>query len=180
MTLVEEIRELLKPELCSSLEVYNAFLKRLTQEGLTTDENATDHFTIYFQPYDPTTKQIFLTHHKKSGLWISPGGHIDKGESLLSTLNREISEELGLRHNFTTFPQPFLFTVTNIDNFPQICKIHYDIWILLETDGQDFQVDLKEFYTTGWSSFNQAKQKIIDPANLLALAAIEKLNYASN
>ncbi len=172
--LTEEIRAIVKPELCPSQEVYDRTLKRLSEGRLTIDENPTDHFPIYFLPFNPKTKQIFLVHHIKAQLWISPGGHIDEGESLLTTLNRELEEELGLPQQFKELPRPFLFTISNISNDRQTCKIHYDTWFLLETDGRDFQTDDKEFYNTEWVSISEAKQRVTDPANVIALNVVEK------
>jgi len=56
-----------------------------------------------------------------------PGGHIDANESLLTTLNREIKEELGVSDFYTVRPKPFLLTITNIVTDVRPCKKHFDI-----------------------------------------------------
>lgn len=89
MLLINQIEEIA----ASSLEqgsVAHKFLLRAAEGKLTRDENPTTHFSVYFLPYNPKTKEIFIVAHKKSGLWLSPGGHIDKGELLLETLEREM------------------------------------------------------------------------------------------
>lgn len=103
---------------------------------------------------------------------------MDEGESLLQTLNREIREELGITSTFTEFPQPFFFSITPIENPGQSCKLHYDLWVLIETDGVDFKPDTGEFHSTKWMDIVEAIQFV--PDNIpLAFEALNKL-YASN
>ena len=53
---------------------------RIKQGDFTRDENPASHFCVYFASFDENKKEIFIGHHKKSGLWLFNGGHIDKGE----------------------------------------------------------------------------------------------------
>lgn len=39
---------------------------------------------------------VLLHRHKRLGIWIQPGGHVEAGESLLSAACRETAEETGL------------------------------------------------------------------------------------
>lgn len=151
-------------------KIRERFFARAKDETLTRDENPASHFCVYFLPFNPETKKIFIVHHKKSGLWISPGGHIDKGESLVQTLNRELSEELGVSNFFTQLPNPFLLTITPIKNDTQPCKEHLDIWYLVETDGKNFAIDPKEFHDTKWMTFSEADTIVHDKANRIAFA----------
>ncbi len=147
---------------------------------MTRDENKQSHFCVYFLPYDPEKKSIFIVHHKKSNLWLSPGGHIDRGEDLLSALNREIQEELGVNKAFLELPRPFLISITPINNTPQPCREHLDLWFLFRTNGKNFQVDLQEFYDTKWVTLEQAAILIKDAANLKALSAVKQYNQISD
>ena len=152
-------------------QVSKRYLERLREDDkLTRDENNQSHLCVYFLPYNTKNKQVFIVHHKKSGLWLSPGGHIDKGELLLEALNREIKEELGVAGFFPELPKPFLITITPIDNPAQpTCKEHLDIWFLLETDGNNFNVDPHEFHNTKRMTLEEAKSIMTDEANIKAM-----------
>jgi 8-oxo-dGTP pyrophosphatase MutT (NUDIX family) len=148
------------------------YLQRVAEGNLTRDENPVTHFCVYFFPFNPVAKQVFLVHHKKANKWIPPGGHINKGENLWQALNREISEELGVSEYFKEQPIPFLLTITPI-NQSFTCKEHFDVWFLLKTNGADFQVNAREFYNTGWFSRADAKEIVVDDAITKALLYLE-------
>ena len=154
---------------CDSESTRTNFLKRLEEGAFIRDENPQSHFCAYFLPYNSENKKVFIVHHKKSGLWFSPGGHIDKGEGLLETLNREIDEELGVKTFFKELPSPFLLTITPIENKVQPCKTHLDIWYLVNTDGANFNVDPKEFHETRWLTIDEAEKIVTDKPNRKAL-----------
>ena len=143
---------------------------------MTRDENIRSHFCVHFLPYNPETKEVFLIHHKKANLWLSPAGHIDKGEAhLLETLNREIEEELGLPHAFETLPKPFFVWVSPIENQVQLCKEHFEIWFPLKTDGKNFHVDEHEFYTSRWIKTTDAHTLVTHPGTLKATEIISSV-----
>ena len=171
--LEEEIKSIITPEITTE-SVAKRYLKRLSDGNYTRDENLASHYCVYFLTYNKRTKQIFLGHHKKSGLWLSPGGHIDKGEKLMDVLSREIYEELGIENKAKEQMKPFLFTITPIIN--QVvgpCKEHFDIWYRIPTDGSDFNVDPAEFHATRWLTIDEARKIVIDKSNLEALDKME-------
>tara|TARA_Y100000310_G_scaffold345070_1_gene461586 strand:+ start:5973 stop:6491 length:519 start_codon:yes stop_codon:yes gene_type:complete len=170
--LLEEIKQI--AERTSNKKETSRFLERLRQESLTRDENEESHFCVYFFPYNPEIKEVFIVHHKKSGKWLAPGGHIDKGEDIVSALNREIQEELGVQNFFPKAGKPFLITITPINNLPiQKCRAHYDLWFLMNTDGKNFAVDPTEFHSTQWISISKAREYIVNQNTLKALQVIE-------
>ena len=95
-SLYEEICNVLNSSIATK-EVIKTYKKRLKQGFLTRDQNSKSHFCAYFLPVDRKNERIFLTHHKKAKRWISPGGHIDSGESIVDTIVREFYEELGVK-----------------------------------------------------------------------------------
>ncbi|MFA6354466.1 MAG: NUDIX domain-containing protein [Candidatus Paceibacterota bacterium] len=174
--LYDQISQILDKSICDSESTYENYLKRLGKGAFTRDENPQSHFCTYFFPHNVENKKVFIVHHRKANLWVSPGGHIDKGEGILETLNREINEELGVENFFKETPMPFLFTITLIENRIRSCKTHFDIWYLMNTDGSNFNVDPKEFYDTKWLTIPEAEEIVTDKPNLTALGIIKKYN----
>lgn len=172
--LAEEIK-LLITETPATDPVALRFSERLKQDNFTRDENPQTHFCTYFLPYNKETKKIFIVHHKKSGLWLSPGGHIDKGENLMTTLNREISEELGVKNKIREITKPFLLTITPIKHTNVSCKEHLDIWYQIPMTENEININLKEFYGSRWVTLNEARQLITDKANLEALEKMKMI-----
>lgn len=78
MTQTEKLIQAIKT-FNNSHETTRLFLARAREENLSRDENPESHFCVYFAAHDPTARELFLGHHKKSNLWIFNGGHIDKG-----------------------------------------------------------------------------------------------------
>ncbi len=69
------------------------------------------HLVAYFVPIDPATRDVLLVDHRKAGLWLPPGGHVEVGEAPADTVRREAAEELGI--GVTGEPEPpLLLTVT--------------------------------------------------------------------
>ena len=173
MTLQDHIRKFIESDQFKE-EVREDFQVLLESGKYIREEDAKKHFSVYFLPYNPKTKQVFIVHHKKSGLWLSPGGHIDSGESPLDTLKREVREELGVDINPDESTEPFFLSTVEIDNqnVPQ-CRKHYDIWYSVETDGNDFKVDPREFLDTRWVTPDEASKLVTDPSVLEAIDLIK-------
>ena len=166
-----QLKAFLKPQLCLDKKTYNDFKKRIGEGNLTRDENPISHFGIFILPYCPKTKKVFLVHHKKSNLWIFPGGHVDKGENLYQTTSREAEEELGLEIN--KFPSPFMFSIVKTKNLSYSCRIHYDVWFLLKINKENLKLDNQEFLQTSWLTLNKAVEKTKD---LATIEALKRLN----
>ena len=174
MPLEQEIRGIVQDGNFDA-ETSAVFLERLHESQLTRDENSTSHFCAYFAAFNPANKQVFIGHHKKSGLWLFNGGHIDPNENISTTLSREMTEEWGMQ--FTPEPVPFLITVTTIESNParRPCKKHFDIWYKIPITGEppfDQNKLATEFYETRWMPISEALTLVTDPSTLLALQAL--------
>ena len=179
--LKNEISELLNS--LPSEEVAIKFRQKLEEGNLTRDEDPKVHFCAYFAACDYKSKQLFIGHHIKSGLWLFNGGHIDKGESLRETVKREINEEWGLDINDLNVGFPVLLTATDINNpTKQTCRVHLDIWHFVNVDKNNFNPDplklAEEFYVAEWMDFKKARQVVSDKSTLKAIDFIES-NYLS-
>lgn len=170
-----QLIKIAEPSLFDKNTTHQDFVKRISKGNLTRDEDESTHFSVFFMPFNPVSREVFVVHHKKADLWIFPGGHIDKGESLLMTLNREIEEELGVKNQFKKLENPFILSITEIESPAQICDLHYDIWYLYKTDGRSFVVDPREFYETQWISVDKAREIVFDCHTLRAFDKLEKL-----
>lgn len=161
-------------------KVKKEFARRAGEGALTRDENPITHFCVYFAAYDSENQQVFIGHHKKSGLWLFNGGHIDEGELPLEALEREVKEEWGENVHLDGGYEPSLLTITEINNpTKQKCRLHYDIWYFISLNRNTFTPDEslleKEFHQTGWKLAGEAKGLIDDVNTLTALAEIGKL-----
>lgn len=73
------------------------------------------HLVSYFVVLDEARAQVMLVEHRKAGLWLPTGGHVEPGESPWETVQRECREELGI----TAVPsavvgeRPLFLTVTD-------------------------------------------------------------------
>ncbi|MFH0969156.1 MAG: NUDIX domain-containing protein [Patescibacteria group bacterium] len=175
--LKQEIEELIGSRFKSD-ELASKFIERINQGGLTIEENPESHFCAYFSAYDPDAKQIFIGHHKKSGLWLINGGHIDKGEIIKEALKREIDEEWGLDFDNFNIKKPALLTITEIYNpEKQPCRVHYDIWHFVPVDKNKFNPDAsklsEEFYENKWLSADEAGKITTDPNTIKAIDFIK-------
>ncbi|MCX6758617.1 MAG: NUDIX domain-containing protein [Candidatus Nealsonbacteria bacterium] len=160
-------------------DIRTAFLERIKDQTTSRDENIRSHFCVYFAAYDPEKRMVFIGRHIKSGLWLFNGGHLDKDESPLVALAREMNEEWGSSVKIGKIGTPKLLTITLIDNPIQPCKTHYDIWYFLPFDCSKVHPDqallATEFHETAWKTFDEARKLIKDRNTLQGISTIEKI-----
>ena len=58
---------------------------------------------------------VLLLRHKRLGLWLQPGGHVDPGESPWEAALREAHEETGLSVSFTQFDPDGVPSLVHVD-----------------------------------------------------------------
>lgn len=55
------------------------------------------HFTASAFVLSPDRRDVVLIHHKKLGIWVQPGGHVEPSDAdLVAAARREVLEEVGL------------------------------------------------------------------------------------
>lgn len=69
------------------------------------------HLVAYFVPIDVAAREMLLVDHRRAGMWLPPGGHVEVGETPADTVRREAAEELGIEVTGEPAP-PALLTVT--------------------------------------------------------------------
>ena len=112
------------------------------------------HLVVYFIPFDPARRCLLLGDHRKSGLWLPPGGHVEDGEDPRQAVIREAREELGIEAGAAE-GRPFFLTVT-----PTVgANSHLDVslWFVLPVarDGTRIVADPGEFKRVRWLDLAQ-------------------------
>ncbi|MFJ9389442.1 NUDIX hydrolase [Nocardioides sp. NPDC101246] len=111
------------------------------------------HLVSYFLLLDPVSGHVLLGDHRKSGLWLPSGGHVEPGENPADTVRRECVEELGVEARFhpSLGPRPLFVTVTRTR--PDRPDVHTDVslWFVLAHDRhRPLQPDEREYAGVRW------------------------------
>lgn len=180
----ENLNEILAGEILHLLsddgEMASEFRKRLGEGSVTRAENPATHFGVYFAALDSRAKKVFIGHHKKSGLWLFNGGHLDLGENFRTAVEREIGEEWGVDANTFRIEKPELLTIASIENPNHLCKFHFDVWHFIDVDMNAFNPDpvklAEETHETRWLDLDEARQVAFADETIEGFNFIEK-NY---
>src|SRR5690606_32638198 len=91
------------------------------------------HFTASAFVLAPDERHLLLILHQKLGMWLQPGGHIEKMDSgYLAAAQRELSEETGLTDVSVLSPL-FDLDVHVIPAFSSSpSHLHHDLRVLLK------------------------------------------------
>jgi 8-oxo-dGTP diphosphatase len=110
------------------------------------------HLVSYFVLRDPADGSVLLVDHRKAGLWLPTGGHVEPGEDPVETVKREAREELGIDAVFASDPpRPMFVTVTETTGAPEHKHTDVSLWFLLSgSRGQTLQPDTGEFVSVRW------------------------------
>jgi 8-oxo-dGTP diphosphatase len=117
------------------------------------------HLVVYFVPADTANRSLLLGDHRKSGLWLPPGGHVEDGEDPRQAVVREAREELGITAEFHPglgAARPFFLTVTPT-NEP---GSHLDVsmWFVIQLDRAAGLVpDPREFSAACWFDLDEQR-----------------------
>lgn len=120
------------------------------------------HLVSYFVPFDRNKNKILLTFHKKSGLWLPPGGHVELNEEPQDTVRRECIEELGCPADSCRDEPLFLTSTLTVG----ATAGHTDVslWYVIHgQENQDYTFDLNEFEAIQWFNFDDIPYENSDP-----------------
>jgi 8-oxo-dGTP pyrophosphatase MutT (NUDIX family) len=172
LTLERQLLDLPFSTLCEG-SISAEYLRLIQTRRLIRKEDPHHHVCVYFLPYRKKENSVFLVHHVKSGLWISPGGHVEKAETLQQAVVREMREELGVGLDVGSIAGPSLLTITEIDNAHQICRRHFDVWYFIHLPREEPRIDRDELHDGEWLEMPRARRRVTDKSNLLALQLLE-------
>jgi 8-oxo-dGTP diphosphatase len=120
------------------------------------------HLVSYFVVLDTFNQKILLVDHKKSGLWLPAGGHVEVDEHPKDAVTRECQEELGINAEFLMNDPIFLTSTLTIG----LTAGHTDVslWYVLKGKINDnYSFDESEFNGVAWFSFNEIPYEKSDP-----------------
>lgn len=122
------------------------------------------HLVSYAVLVDPEGRAVLLGRHRKAGLWLPTGGHVDPGEHPLAAARREALEELGIVAEFSvTGADPLLLTITTTIG---IDAGHQDVslWYVIRGDRtRCYRLDPAEFTTSRWWDIDRYALPESDP-----------------
>jgi 8-oxo-dGTP pyrophosphatase MutT (NUDIX family) len=113
--------------------------------------------------------KVLLVKHKKLGIWMAPGGHIDEGELPYLAAQREFLEETGISGKVVSYlplpegknseylPMPFAINLHEI-NKPRgsgFCEQHYAWFYFIVPSVTEFKRQEEEVTDIGWFSRDQ-------------------------
>lgn len=85
-----------------SIERFAAEVDRLIADGVDPFDIDADAVHITGSAIVVGTRGVVLLRHRRLGMWIQPGGHVDPGETPWDAALREAAEETGLPVSFVT------------------------------------------------------------------------------
>jgi 8-oxo-dGTP pyrophosphatase MutT (NUDIX family) len=113
------------------------------------------HLVVYFIPVDAASRCLLLGDHRKSGLWLPPGGHVEDGEDPRQAVIRETREELGIPAEFAD-DKPFFLTITPTNE----ADSHLDVslWFVLRVARKaQLNPDPREFKDVRWFHLDEQR-----------------------
>ena len=124
-----------------------------------------DHLTASAVVLDPAGAQVLLVLHRKVGLWLQPGGHVDDGDtSLAQAALREAVEETGVP-GLAVDPAP-----CDLDRHAAPCgaRHHLDVRFLVRAPAAAPPVVSEESLDVRWWPVGALPQQRVDLAPLVA------------
>ena len=98
MNIADDLRQrlaLIEPVDAREAESIRLTLDRLTWPGDLFDAEHNDHH-VTASSFVVSSRGVILHRHRRLGIWVQPGGHVDRGERPEDAALRETIEETGL------------------------------------------------------------------------------------
>ncbi len=146
-----------------------------TAEACSRSHYTPGHLTASAFVLSPDRSELILIHHKKLGIWVQPGGHVDATDlDLESAARREVVEEVGLRNLLPLLESGVLFDV-DIHAIParkdEPQHEHFDVRFAFVAETRDFELS-DEVADVRWLPMADVSRTTTDRS---VLRAVEKL-----
>jgi 8-oxo-dGTP diphosphatase len=113
------------------------------------------HLVVYFIPVDAANRCLLLGDHRKSGLWLPPGGHVEDGEDPRQAVIREMREELGVPAEFAD-DKPLFVTVTPTTGAHR--HLDVSLWFVLRVARKaQLNPDPREYKDVRWFHLDEQR-----------------------
>lgn len=137
---------------------------------------APGHFTASAFVLSPDRSDVLLIHHKKLGLWLQPGGHIETSDTTaLEAARREVLEEVGIAD--LELDHDGLFDV-DVHEIPArkdaLAHEHFDVRFLFRAKSRSF-VASAEVLSAKWAPLELVERSGTDESVLRALRKLRAL-----
>lgn len=129
-------------------------LERLTWPGDCFDEQSNPHH-VTASAFVVSSRGVILHRHRRLGIWVQPGGHVDAGEGPEAAALRETLEETGL---VASHLDPVTLFHVDVHPGPR-GHTHYDLRYVLTAPPLDPTPDLGESNEVYWFDFAAAPER---------------------
>lgn len=134
-------------------------------------------------------ESVLLLKHKKAGIWLQPGGHIDDNELPNETALREVEEETGYKVNLIDVTESHDYQQDSKD-LPNPFKVnahrireshwHCDFAFLAEIETKSEVTHSHEHEGVRWVSREEMKEGELDMPENVRKTALEALKLENN
>jgi 8-oxo-dGTP pyrophosphatase MutT (NUDIX family) len=151
-----------------------ATLDRLTWPEDPFDERESAHH-LTASAFVISSRGVILHRHRRLGIWVQPGGHVDAGEGPDAAALRETLEETGLR---VAHLDPVALFHVDVHPGPK-GHTHYDLRYVLAAEANDPSPPAGESPEVFWFDFEAATVRC-EPNLAPALAKLARSRATSN